>query len=131
MTYEKYLNIGSVVLLKGGEKRIMVIGYLPMPEEEGLDKMYDYIGCIFPEGLVSSDEMLVFNHDQIDKVYNIGYEDEESITFKNNLKTIENEIKTKGIDQFKSENELADEEADEELPESENPEEELNIEEIG
>ena len=48
---EKYLPIGSVVLLKGGKKRLMITGYC-MQTQEKPGVIYDYSGCIFPEGLI-------------------------------------------------------------------------------
>ena len=80
---EKYLPIGTVVLLKEGKKRIMITGYLITPEEDK-DKLYDYSACLYPEGIISSDKTILFNHDQIDKIYYMGYiDDEEKIFMKN------------------------------------------------
>ena len=45
------LPLGSVVLLNGGTKKIMVIGYcMKTPEDE--NKIYDYCGGVFPEGVL-------------------------------------------------------------------------------
>ncbi len=83
------LPIGSVVLLKGGTKRVMVIGFAPKvaSEEDGKQKedMWDYSGCIYPEGLLSSDQILVFDHSQISEVFNVGYQDDEEKEFKKKL----------------------------------------------
>ena len=45
---DKYLPIGSVVLLKEGEKRLMIYGV--KQKESGTDKIWDYVACLFPEG---------------------------------------------------------------------------------
>ena len=46
-----FLPIGSVVLLKGGSKKIMITGYLQ--EVQNQDKQtFDYRGCPFPEGIM-------------------------------------------------------------------------------
>ena len=75
------LPIGSVVLLKGGIKKVMIIGFAPKVanQEDGKQRedMWDYSGCIYPEGLLSSDQILVFDHTQITEVFNVGYEDDE------------------------------------------------------
>ena len=84
MKYEKYLPIGSVVLLKNGKKRLMITGFCVIPNDG--DKEYDYSGCLYPEGMLSSDEIAVFNHNQITKVYSAGYSDDEEKEFKKNLK---------------------------------------------
>lgn len=81
MNKEKYLPIGSVVLLKNAKKRIMITGFAAKGKETG-DKVFDYLGCLFPEGVISSDKNLLFNHDQIDKLYYIGYSDKDEKEFK-------------------------------------------------
>jgi hypothetical protein len=81
----KYLPIGSVVLLNGGSKRIMIYGR--QQKELNSDKVWDYIACLYPEGNLNEEYMYLFNHDQIEKVFFIGFQDEEEIEFVNdNLK---------------------------------------------
>lgn len=84
---EKFLPIGTVVMLKGGSKRTMIVGFCPIAEDE---KRYDYIGCLYPEGVVSANESLLFNHDQVEKIYAKGYTDEEHEEFMTKLKEIIN-----------------------------------------
>lgn len=78
---EKYLPIGTVIVLKNATKRIMITGFASMSPETG-DTVYDYSGCAYPEGFFNYNQVLVFNHDQIDKVYFKGYSDEEAKEFK-------------------------------------------------
>jgi hypothetical protein len=81
----KYLPIGSVVLLNGGSKRIMIYGR--QQKELNSDKVWDYIACLYPEGNLNEEYMYLFNHDQIEKVFFIGFQDEEELEFANeNLK---------------------------------------------
>ncbi|CEG28717.1 DUF4176 domain-containing protein [Bacillus sp. B-jedd] len=68
---KKYLPIGSVVLLKGGEKRIMIYGR--QQKELRSDKIWNYIACLYPEGNLSEDYMYLFNQDQIERVYFVGF----------------------------------------------------------
>ena len=84
MKYEKYLPLGSVVMLKGGTKRIMITGFCCLNN----DKMFDYTGCLYPEGYISADRILLFNHDQIERIYVIGYSDDEEKQFKQTLKQL-------------------------------------------
>ena len=42
---------------------------------------WDYLACLYPEGNINEEFMYLFNHDQIDKVYYLGYEDEEEKRF--------------------------------------------------
>ena len=87
MNREKYLPIGTVVLLKDAKKRVMIIGFAVKGKDTG-DKIYDYVGCIYPEGLISVDKNLVFNHDQIDKIFYMGYVDNEWKETETKLKDI-------------------------------------------
>ena len=83
MTGEEWvglLPIGSIVLLKEGEKKIMVIGYL-QSLEDGDGTVYDYSACLFPEGYLGAEEVYLFNQDQIENIYYIGYQDREQIDY--------------------------------------------------
>ena len=52
---EKYLPIGSVVLLKNATKRLMVTGFL-VSSKEFPEKVFDYSGCLYPEGIITSEQ---------------------------------------------------------------------------
>ena len=78
--YKDLLPVGSVVLLKGGEKRIMIIGRIQA--KAGSDEIYDYSACYYPEGMISSDSTFFFNRDAIDTVYFRGFEDLEEQTYR-------------------------------------------------
>ena len=84
---DKYLPIGSVVLLKGGKKRAMITGFCSVAQENQ-DKIYDYSGCVYPEGYLSSNQVCLFDHDQIDKIFFTGFEDDEEFEFKEKLNRI-------------------------------------------
>ena len=84
MKYEKFLPIGTVVLLKNATKKVMITGFYV--KAEGHEEVFDYTGCIYPEGVISSTQNCVFNHEQIDKIYHIGLIDEEEKKFKEVLK---------------------------------------------
>lgn len=90
---EKYLPIGTVVMLSGGTKRVMVTGFCAI-EEKNKEKVWDYSGCIYPEGFLSSRQTCLFDHTQIEKVYYLGLIDEEEEKFKVKLKQlVDNKIK--------------------------------------
>lgn len=76
----KELPIGTVVLLKGGLKKVMITGYSSIAGE-GSDKVYDYNGCIFPEGLMEN-VFCLFDASQIEEIFFKGLENDE---FKDNL----------------------------------------------
>lgn len=75
------LPVGSVVLLKDSSKKVMVIGVCQREVGEGAN-IWDYSGCLFPEGYMGADKTLLFNNDQIETVYSIGYQDAEQQQFK-------------------------------------------------
>jgi hypothetical protein len=88
MNWKKYLPIGTVLMLKGGSKRVMITGFVCNNQEDR--KVYDYSGCLYPEGILSSNNTLLFNHDQIEKVDYLGYSDEEEKEFKKKLNDLLN-----------------------------------------
>ena len=67
---EKYLPLGSVVLLDGGEKEIMIYGRRQTHAETQIE--YDYVACLHPEGNISNEFTYLFNHDKIDKILFVG-----------------------------------------------------------
>ena len=81
---EKYLPVGSVVLLKGGEKRIMITGFC-VTRKDKPDEIWDYSGCLYPEGTISPESTLLFDHSQITEVYYLGLIDDEEKEFKKKL----------------------------------------------
>ena len=96
MKYETYLPIGSVVLLKGGTKRAMITGFCLVSKEDP-NKVWDYTGCMYPEGVVSSEQTLLFDHNQIERIFCLGFSDDEEKKFKENLKNTMNAIKNMKI----------------------------------
>lgn len=73
MLEDKYLPIGTVVLLKNGMKPVMITGYLIFSKGNKTEKkLYDYGGCTFPEGIIDTDHALGFNHSQIVKILHLG-----------------------------------------------------------
>lgn len=69
------LPIGSVVVLDGGTRSLMIIGTLQMDED---GNKYDYISCMFPEGYINSETFFLFNHEDIKDVAFIGCINAES-----------------------------------------------------
>ena len=83
--YDKFLPIGSVVLLENGTNRLMINGYCPVNDDEKNVK-YDYSGVLFPEGLLNSEQNYVFNHSQIVRLDFLGLSDKEQQDFIERLK---------------------------------------------
>jgi hypothetical protein len=77
------LPIGSVVSLKGVDRRIMVAGVRQVDAETGM--IYDYCGCVYPEGLQNSHELVLFNQKHIDSLFCLGFRDDEGLRFTQKL----------------------------------------------
>jgi len=80
-TEKKFLPIGSVVRLKGAQKYLMIVGFCTISPENP-DKIMDYNGCFYPEGIISSQLNLLFNHEQIEEILFEGFQNEEEQEFK-------------------------------------------------
>lgn len=79
-----YLPIGSVVSLKGIEKRVMIYGIAQEVIQKEESKIYDYLACIFPEGHVG-EEKILFNQEDISAVFFIGFQDSEQLLYRAGL----------------------------------------------
>lgn len=86
-----FLPVGSVVRLKGGKMRIIVIGYTPM--EKGKSEVWDYLGAIWPMGVIKSDNNLLFNRDQVEEVIFEGFTDAAELEFRTKLEDAVAQIK--------------------------------------
>ena len=84
---KKFLPIGSVVLLTDSTKRVMIVGL--KHKQAGAAKIWDYSGCLFPEGILDPDKLYMFDSEQIERLYFIGLQDAESMTFLRNVGQME------------------------------------------
>ena len=81
---KRFLPIGTVVLLKGGKKEVMITGYCIVPKGAVFDKngkvdikenqIFDYGACMYPEGVIASEQLFAFNHDQVEKICYMGFQ---------------------------------------------------------
>lgn len=76
---EKYLPIGTVVVLHEGEKTIMIYGRKQLHAETKV--IYDYVACLYPEGNIDEEYTYLFNHDQIREIVFMGFVNEEEKAF--------------------------------------------------
>lgn len=77
------LPIGSVVLLNEAEKKLMIIGILQRNGED----VFDYVGCPYPEGLLDSENLFLFNHKDIAEISYLGFDNIERQIFIKKLET--------------------------------------------
>ena len=85
---EKYLPLGTVVMLHKGRHRAMIVGYCAKILDTPDAPYYDYIGCLFPEGIFTNESSMVFNHSDIKEIYHLGFVDEETRQFHNKLNQV-------------------------------------------
>ena len=81
---DRLLPIGSVVMLKGAQKALMIYGVCQTDEKTGED--YDYIGVLCPEGSIGADTQFLFNHADVEKTIFTGYDAPERAGFIKALK---------------------------------------------
>lgn len=70
-----YLPLGSVVFVRNGIKELMIIARCLGAKINDEVQMFDYGACTYPEGLLG-DQIMYFNHEDIDKVIFSGYSNE-------------------------------------------------------
>ena len=74
--YKKVLPIGTVVLLKNADKRLMILGYQRSSASDP-NRIYDYCGCTYPEGFISPEKTAIFDHDDIERIFYVGFQNSE------------------------------------------------------
>ncbi len=77
---KELLPLGTVVLLKNAEKKLMICGRIQTDVSTNIS--YDYSACVYPEGIINPRELFMFNNEDIDKVFYIGFQDQEEFEFR-------------------------------------------------
>ena len=78
-----FLAIGSIVLLKNGNKKLMIYGRFQIDVTDG--EIYDYVGCLYPEGNISVEYSFLFNNEDVDEIIFEGYRDVEEEEYINSF----------------------------------------------
>lgn len=81
------LPIGSIVVLKEGYKKLMVIGRMQLQGKE--ERLWDYLGVLYPEGYLGEGYTFLFNNEDIEEVVFEGYTDLEDEAFRVALKNLQ------------------------------------------
>ena len=84
MSRVEFLPLGSLVLLNGGKKKIMIISRAIAMKLNGENVYFEYGGCTYPEGLLG-DAVAYFNNDDIAEVLVRGFTDAEDGKMVDNL----------------------------------------------
>lgn len=71
-----YLPLGSIVILKGGVKKLMIISRGLVVKLNDEEQFFDYGGVHYPEGLMG-EQIAYFNHDGVIKIVYNGYSDDD------------------------------------------------------
>jgi len=71
-TEQTFLALGSVVILKGALKKLMIVNRASIVE----GRYFDYGAVLFPEGMIDAN-LAYFNHEDILKVVSEGHRDDE------------------------------------------------------
>lgn len=72
-----YLPLGSIVVVQGGIKKYMIISRGLQVKINGEEKFFDYGACMYPEGSIG-DQVMYFQHSNINKVIFEGYDDDDN-----------------------------------------------------
>ncbi len=75
---DNMLTIGSMVILKGTDRPVMIVGFYQVAG----NKLFDYSGVLYPLGLANDKRYLYFNSEDIDKVVHNGFSNEKDKEFK-------------------------------------------------
>lgn len=81
---QKLLPLGSIIILEGGVKKIMIIARGIATKIGETVKYFDYGACLYPEGVIG-DQLLYCNHIDINKIIATGFQDEEDKIVLENL----------------------------------------------
>lgn len=73
---DDFLPIGSVVILKGGFQKMLIIARAINVNVQTERKFFDYGACIYPIGMIN-EQVAYFNKKDINKVVFTGYSNEE------------------------------------------------------
>lgn len=78
--FKELLPIGSVIILRGGVKKLMITGIKTALKVEP-EKAYDYVGVLYPEGFLGEQGNFLFNHGDINDIIFTGYTNPEREEF--------------------------------------------------
>ena len=90
----EYLPLGSVVLLKGGIKKLMIISRGLTVNMRGEQLFFDYGGVPYTEGL-TGEQLAYFNHDAVTRILFKGFCDDDDRLMVDNINEYVDEKKPK------------------------------------
>lgn len=82
-----FLPLGTIITLQGSDAKLMITGRLQRHSTTG--QVYDYCACLWPQGYLDASSNYLFDHDQVDRLFYIGMQDEEEFNFRFRLEEAE------------------------------------------
>lgn len=79
-----FLPVGSVVIIKGNVRKIMVVARGVMTKINDEMMLFDYGAVLYPDGLIN-EKIIYFNHKDIHSVVFKGFEDSDEILMRENI----------------------------------------------
>lgn len=99
---ENILPIGSIVYLKEGSQKLMVLNRGITIEQDGESVLFDYSAAMYPMGM-NPEQLFYFNQEDVNRVVFQGYSDIDEERFVQLYQNwlIENESTIKKVEQDK------------------------------
>lgn len=88
-----YLPLGSVVIVNGSVKKYVIVARGLQLNVNGRKLYFDYGACQYPEGMIG-DQLMYFQHSNINKVVFEGYKDDDNQVM---VEMIEREFEKQGL----------------------------------
>lgn len=82
--YIDFLPVGSVVIVKGNIRKMVIVARGVMARVEGKVIYFDYAGVLYPEGM-TNDKLIYFNNRDLSRIVFVGYSDEDEMLMKENI----------------------------------------------
>lgn len=76
---KRLLPLGTIVKLKEETDKIMIVSRLVRKERNG--EIFDYCGCLVPQGIQNPNNVVIFNHEDVNRLLFIGFQDEQEIEY--------------------------------------------------
>ncbi|MGT2772530.1 DUF4176 domain-containing protein [Streptococcus marimammalium] len=86
MSNASLLPIGSIVILKGNTKKMMITSRIIAAPIKGEVYRFDYGACLYPEGLMG-ENLIFFNNEDILRTVHEGFSDEENEIMLENIES--------------------------------------------
>lgn len=72
-----FLPLGSVITAQGGLRKLIIVGRALTVRDGEETYYFDYASVPYPMG-VTGEEMVYLNHDAVDMVLFVGYDDDDN-----------------------------------------------------